>query len=160
MTLAERISVFQEFESTARALIHTDPCDAGECTDCDMGGAFFEALALIEELKEQAKHYPKVAGENIRLQEENAEILRPDTYTRRRLRDHLQTPIKMLEAENERLREFASFVMAGVWENYVMDGGDMEDKAEALGLLELRTIDPEDSIDGETEHYFLVWAPK
>lgn len=40
------------------------------------------------------------------------------------------------------------------------DGRSVQDKAEELGLIELRPIKPEDSIDGETEHYFCVWKPK
>ena len=68
--------------------------------------------------------------------------------------------IEELETENERLREFVSYIMVGVWENYIMDGEDIENEAERLGLIELRPIDSKDSIFGEIEHYFCVWAPK
>ena len=61
--------------------------------------------------------------------------------------------------EIKRLREFARFVMQQVvWDGYDIDGGSVQDEAERLGLIELRPIRPEDSIDGETEHYFLKWS--
>lgn len=58
--------------------------------------------------------------------------------------------------ELKKLREFAAYVMADVWDHNE-DFGSIQDKAESLGLIELRPISEEDSIDGETEHYFLVW---
>ena len=67
-----------------------------------------------------------------------------------------------LADEVDKLREFASYVMHEVWASDPMtildpDGPNLQDKAEALGLIELRPIPEEDSIDGEDEHYFLVW---
>ncbi len=59
--------------------------------------------------------------------------------------------------EVDRLREFATYVMADVWDHNGPDGGSVQDKAEELGLIELCPIDSEDSIDGETEHFFLSW---
>lgn len=61
-----------------------------------------------------------------------------------------------LADEVDKLREFASYVMREEW-NEAGDYGSLQDKAEALGLIELRPIQEEDSIDGEDEHYFLVW---
>ena len=65
-----------------------------------------------------------------------------------------------LRAENEKLKQFANYVMANSFDGCDTDGGDAQDEAERLGLLELRPIPEEDSIDGETEHYFLKWAPR
>ena len=57
------------------------------------------------------------------------------------------------------LAEFAEYCLDQCsWDNEP-DGGSIQDKAEELGFLELRPIDPEDSIDGETEHYFCKWTP-
>lgn len=68
--------------------------------------------------------------------------------------------IKKMQDEIERLREFAQFVMTdGPWQGCDVDGGSAQDKAEKLGLIELRPCKPEDSIDGETEHYFTKWTP-
>ena len=68
--------------------------------------------------------------------------------------------LQMRITENESLEKFASYVMANSFAGMDTDGGDAQDKAEELGLLELRPIPPEASIDGETEHYFLKWAPR
>ncbi len=58
------------------------------------------------------------------------------------------------------LAEFAEYCLDKCsWDNEP-DGGSIQDKAEELGFLELRPIDPEDSIDDETEHYFCKWTPK
>ena len=60
--------------------------------------------------------------------------------------------------ERVALRAFAHHVlMEGSWQGADIDGGDAQDTAEKLGLIELRPCRPEDSIDGETEHYFPVW---
>ncbi len=69
------------------------------------------------------------------------------------------TMLKLAE-ENERLREFTQHALdLHSWDNEP-DGGDLQDKAEELKLIELRPIDPEDAIDDETEQYFCVWTPK
>ena len=61
-------------------------------------------------------------------------------------------------AEIERLRAFAHFVLRdGPWQGGDVDGVAAQDKAEELGLIELRPCDRKDSIAGETEHYFPVW---
>jgi hypothetical protein len=60
----------------------------------------------------------------------------------------------------ERLREFVEWCLVSVFEGCGIDGGDAQDKLESLGLIELRPIPEEDSIDGEKEHYFTVWTPK
>lgn len=75
------------------------------------------------------------------------------------LKDQQSTILKL---ENESLRKFASYVLQSYcWDNCAEpDGGEIQDKAESLGLIELRPISPEDSIDGETEHYFTKWTPK
>ena len=66
--------------------------------------------------------------------------------------------------EIERLRKFVEyFLNERAWDNFAFgesDGGTVQEKAEEFGLIELRPCDPEDSIDGETEHYFCVWTPK
>ncbi len=61
--------------------------------------------------------------------------------------------------EIDTLREFAAYVMAQVWE-HAEDDGSIQDKAEWLGLIELRPISSEYSIDGEAEHYFLAWSQR
>jgi len=60
--------------------------------------------------------------------------------------------------ERKRLREFAHYVLAESWLGRDIDGGDAQNKAEDLGLIELRPCDPMMTIDGETEHYFPVWT--
>ena len=62
--------------------------------------------------------------------------------------------------ENEKLRGFVDFCFDQVFEGCDIDGGDAQEKAAELGLIELRPIKEEDSIDGEKEHYFTVWTPK
>ena len=64
-----------------------------------------------------------------------------------------------IKAENERLRKFAEYILTnGAWQGCGIEGGMAQDKAEELGLIELRPCRPEDSIDGEKEHYFTVWS--
>lgn len=65
-----------------------------------------------------------------------------------------------LREENDRLRKFTDHILEGYSWGHDVDGGDAQEKAVELGLVELRPIDPEDSIDGETEHYFTKWTPK
>jgi len=66
-----------------------------------------------------------------------------------------------LHKENKRLRAFAEFVICVYcWGCSETDCGDIQEKAEELGLIELREVSPEDSIDGEDELYFLTWEPK
>ena len=65
--------------------------------------------------------------------------------------------IEELQADNEKLKEFISYVMADVFQGNDIEGGGAQDEAERLGLLELRPIPEENSIDGETEHFFLKW---
>ena len=62
--------------------------------------------------------------------------------------------------QHDKLREFVDYCMQGFcWDNISEpDGGDLQDKALELGLIELRPIDSELSFDGETEQYFLVWS--
>lgn len=68
--------------------------------------------------------------------------------------------VKSQDAEIEKLRAFADHILEGYSWVHDVDGGDAQEKAVELGLVELRPIDPEDSIDGETEHYFTKWTPK
>lgn len=64
------------------------------------------------------------------------------------------------QEEIERLREFVEFFLDEIaWDNEP-NGGTVQEVAERLKLIELRPCEPEDSIDGETEHYFCVWTPK
>ena len=61
--------------------------------------------------------------------------------------------------EITKLREFVDYILQeGSWQGCDIDGGDAQDKAEQLGLIELRPIKEEDSIDGEKEHYFTKWT--
>ena len=63
------------------------------------------------------------------------------------------------QAQIEALREFTQYALdLHSWDNEP-DGGDLQDKAEELKLIELRSIDPEDAIMDETEQYFCVWTP-
>lgn len=64
---------------------------------------------------------------------------------------------RLLSSEHLKLRAFAEFCMEDAFAGYDINGGDMQNKLNKLGLIELRPIPPEDSLDGETEHYFLVW---
>ena len=57
----------------------------------------------------------------------------------------------------DKLRKFVEYILEQSFEGCDIDGGDAQDKAEALGLIELRPIPEEDSIDGEKEHYFPIW---
>lgn len=59
--------------------------------------------------------------------------------------------------EITRLRKFVEYVMHETWDGDI-DGGGAQDKAVELGLIELRPCKPEDSLVGETEHYFPVWT--
>jgi hypothetical protein len=65
-------------------------------------------------------------------------------------------------AERDKLREFVDHALRNYsWDCAdTPDGGDLQDKAEELGLIEERPISQEDSIDGETEHYFTIWTPR
>jgi hypothetical protein len=66
-----------------------------------------------------------------------------------------------IRSELKRLRKFVDFILQeSAWEGCDVDGGDAQDKAEELGLIELRPIKEEDSIDGEKEHYFTTWTPR
>ena len=66
-----------------------------------------------------------------------------------------------MPTELERLREFVEYVLRSYcWDLAEPDGGDIQDMAEKLGLIELRPIKEEQSRDGETEQYFPVWLPK
>ena len=69
------------------------------------------------------------------------------------------TPTPLLSLE-DRLKLFAEYVLEQYCWDYALDGGDVQDKAEELGLLERRPITREQSIDGETEQYFPVWSPQ
>lgn len=62
----------------------------------------------------------------------------------------------------ERLKEFAEYVLASYcWDECAEpDGGDLQDKAESLGLIELRKVDPNENDFGEEELYFPIWSPK
>ena len=61
--------------------------------------------------------------------------------------------------EITKLREFVDYILQeGSWQGCDIEGGDAQDKAEQLGLIELRPIKEEDSIDGEKEHYFTKWT--
>lgn len=100
---------------------------------------------------------------NLREAADEVDKLREEAATSRNVRAALRKDVKLwndacevLADENVNLREFASYVMHGIWDAD-MDDGSAQDKAEALGLIELRPIDEADSIDGEDEHYFLVW---
>ena len=59
--------------------------------------------------------------------------------------------------EYRKLREFAEFI-ADESREHDVDGCDIQDKLIELDLVELRHIDQDVSIDGETEHYFLRWV--
>ena len=65
-----------------------------------------------------------------------------------------------MRVERDRLREYADHILRQYSFDCDVDGGDAQDKALELGLIESRPINIEDSIDGETEHYFTVWTPR
>ncbi|MCK5606277.1 hypothetical protein KAR91_30535 [Candidatus Pacearchaeota archaeon] len=99
----------------------------------------------IKRLKESLKEHQEALGNatNIYLDKKEAEVAAANK-------------------EIERLRTFVEWSL----EEYLGDdytepcGGCIQEKAEELKLIELRPCKPEDSIDGETEHYFCVWTPK
>ena len=62
--------------------------------------------------------------------------------------------IDRLNAENEKLSEFAEFVISQeCWGHFTVDGGDIQEKAESLGLIYLDSVTPADveSIDYYTK---------
>ena len=69
--------------------------------------------------------------------------------------------VDVLKAENEKLKSFVEHCLNDyAWDNYnEPDGIDIQDKAEELGFIEKRPCTEEQSIDGEKEHYFIVWSP-
>ena len=67
---------------------------------------------------------------------------------------------KRKKSLESRLKEFAEYVLKQYAWDYDLDGGDVQDKAEELRLIELRPIPEEQSEDGESEHYFPVWSLK
>jgi len=67
---------------------------------------------------------------------------------------------EMDRSEHMRLREFAQYILSSCSWGGGVDGGDAQDKAEELGIIELRPIKPEDSIGGENEHYFCKWVDR
>ena len=66
--------------------------------------------------------------------------------------------LSLIEKEMEELIKFADHILEGDSWGREVDGGDAQDKAIELGLVELRPIPEEDSIDGEKEHYFTKWT--
>lgn len=72
----------------------------------------------------------------------------------------LRQRVEQLETERDKLRKYADHILHQYSFDCDVDGGDAQDKALELGLIELRPINMEDSIDGETEHYFTVWTPR
>ena len=72
----------------------------------------------------------------------------------------LQKLCEEQRGEIESLRKFADHILEGYSWGHDVDGGDAQEKAVELGIVELRPIDLKDSIDGETEHYFTKWTPK
>ena len=135
MTLAERIAKLKELQAKKTPALNGNIMVTQWDDSEYVGYLRNNALAIIEELDAKA------------FQADSQWSLAEDR-------------IVELEAERVRLREFASFVMFHLFDGHDIDGGSTQDEAERLGLIELRPIDPEDSIDGEIEHYFLVWAPK
>ena len=104
---------------------------------------------------------------NLKLQEaiDFIKALDKYDYDTERFRDYLKTLISAAQSimagttEITKLREFVDYILQeGSWQGCDIDGGDAQDKAEQLGLIELRPIKEEDSIDGEKEHYFTKWT--
>lgn len=63
--------------------------------------------------------------------------------------------------EHAKLRQFVEWCLKeGAFQAAILDPCDIQEKAIELGLVELRPIQPEQSIDGESEHYFPVWFEK
>lgn len=66
---------------------------------------------------------------------------------------------KVEKSELERLREFADYVLESeAWGN--IDGGDIQDKAIELELVELRPVDENENEYGAKELYFTKWTKK
>ena len=74
----------------------------------------------------------------------------------RQLLESLADEVDGLRKKNATLWKFVSYVMAHAFDGRDIDGGSAQDEAEHLELIELRPIPEEDSINGETEHYFLT----
>lgn len=67
--------------------------------------------------------------------------------------------IEKLRGEVEALRKFVSHILESYSWGHDVDGGDAQDKAIELGLVELRPCNPDD-YEGEKEVYFTKWTPK
>lgn len=104
-----------------------------------------------------------VLANEVKIREDNLEatkksIFGSDENTLEALQNDLNR-INTIAATMLKLAEFAEYCLDQCsWDNEP-DGGSIQDKAEELGFLKLRPIDPEDSIDGEIEHYFCKWTP-
>ena len=68
----------------------------------------------------------------------------------------------MIETLEERLKKFAEYIFDSYcWEDCSEpDGGDIQDKAEELGLLEKRAVNPDENDYGADFLYFPVWEKK
>lgn len=87
----------------------------------------------------------------------------PDPHLAIVMRDGLDAGsvyISRVQDERSRLRKFAAFVMQNSWDGDHTDGGEAQDKALSLGLIEKRPCKLEDSVEGETEHYYLKWQDR
>lgn len=76
-----------------------------------------------------------------------------------KLNDEAGLLMDKFEKESNTLREFADYILQTYSWGKDIDGGDAQDKAEALGLIELRPCNPDD-YEGAKEVYFTKWTPK
>ena len=74
----------------------------------------------------------------------------------------LLAELEVVRQENEKLRAFADHILQNYsWDNYCaeIDPADAQDKAEELGLIEKRDVNPDD-YDGADWAFFTKWTPK
>ena len=70
--------------------------------------------------------------------------------------------VRALREQEAKLREFVDHILQNYsWDNCCaeIDAADAQDKAEKLGLIEKRPVNPDD-YDGADWAYFTKWTPK
>lgn len=63
------------------------------------------------------------------------------------------------EEENKKLKAFLDWLFEEIFEGSP-EGCDIQDKAEEMGLLKLRKVNPDENDYGAEELYFAYWWPE
>ena len=72
----------------------------------------------------------------------------------------LSPPSALLKGQwkmSYRFKEFTEWVIQHTFDGMNLDGGDVQDKAIEMGLLEERDVDPDDNDYGSSTLYFMKW---